>query len=64
MGKYHRKVLLKKKKGYKTTRVSRPKTFKTEDAANKYAKENEMKDYKLVNLSIGPSTPKIKIVPN
>ena len=32
-------------------RVSRPKTFKTEEAANVWAKENGLKDFKVENLA-------------
>lgn len=44
-------------------RISRPKTFATEDAANAYAKENGIASFKLVNLkSEAASTKKIRIV--
>lgn len=44
-------------------RSSRPKTFATEDAANKYAKENGITSFKLVNMkSEAASTKKLKIV--
>lgn len=41
-------------------RKKRPKTFKSKDAARKYAESKGIKNYKLVNLAI-PSK-KIKIV--
>lgn len=42
---------------------SRPKTFKTEEAAKAYAEKKELKNYKLVNLKSAESNiKKIKIV--
>ena len=43
-------------------RAKRPKTFKSEASANSYAEQKGMKDFKLVNISINPLKPKIKIV--
>ncbi|MFP4111806.1 MAG: hypothetical protein ACLFPQ_05525 [Candidatus Woesearchaeota archaeon] len=41
----------------------RPKTFKSEEEAIKYAKENSIKNYKLINLwDAKPSKRKIRIV--
>ena len=43
-------------------RKARPKTFKSEEAAKKYAEANNIKDYKLVNIkSTASKTKKIKI---
>ena len=41
---------------------SRPKTFKTEEAANKYAENRGLKDYKLVDLCSKEKKHKFKIV--
>ncbi len=42
---------------------SRPKTFKSEEAAKAYAETNKIKQYTLKNLRTNPNaTPKIKIV--
>ena len=44
-------------------RVAKPKTFKTEDAAKKYAESKGIKSYKLVDLQeLNPDRTKIKIV--
>ncbi len=44
-------------------RKSRPKTFKTEEAAKKYAETKGLKEYKLVNMKSPESKDKkIKIV--
>ena len=44
-------------------REKRPKTFKSEDEATKYAKENNIKNYKLVDLwDAKPDRKKIRIV--
>ena len=64
MVKVHTRVKRKIGPGYNSTRTTRPKTFNNEDSANKYAKDKGIKDYTLVNMSIGPSTPKLKIVEN
>ena len=47
----------------KRNKPDRPKTFKTEDAAKKYAEGKGIKSYKLTNLKSTTSTQKkIKIV--
>ena len=44
-------------------REKRPKTFKTEEAAKKYAEQKGIKSYKLVNLrSSGSKRKKLRIV--
>lgn len=44
-------------------RVAKPKTFKTEEAAKKYAETKGIKNYKLVDLQeLNPAKSKIKIV--
>ncbi|MFH0979120.1 MAG: hypothetical protein V1837_07530 [Candidatus Woesearchaeota archaeon] len=44
-------------------RASRPKTFKTEDAANKWAEQKGLKNFTLVNLkNEESSTKEIKVV--
>ncbi|MDD3175902.1 MAG: hypothetical protein PHU51_05480 [Candidatus Nanoarchaeia archaeon] len=44
-------------------RLPKPKTFKTEEAANKWAKEQGYTDYKLENLkSTESSTKKIRVI--
>ena len=44
-------------------REQRPKTFKTEEAAKKYAEQKGIKNYKLVNLrSSGSKRKKLRIV--
>jgi len=62
MGRIHtrqaRKLRMAKVKG--RNRKKRPKTFKTEESAKKYAESKGLKNYKLVNISI--SSKKIKIV--
>ncbi|MFT4312883.1 MAG: hypothetical protein ACMXYA_00580 [Candidatus Woesearchaeota archaeon] len=46
-------------------RQSRPKTFKTQEAANAYAKEKGLKNYSLKNLrSESASSAKYRIVVN
>ncbi len=48
---------------YFNTRKSRPKTFKSEEAAKKYAEEHNLKDYEIENLKSSDSTKKkIRIV--
>jgi len=56
-----------KREKYRKTRTrrprKRPKTFKTEEAAKKWAEKKGIKDYKLVNLkSPEAETKKIKVV--
>ncbi|MAG19868.1 hypothetical protein CL618_00350 [archaeon] len=41
----------------------KPKTFKTEESAKKYAEFKGIKKYKLVNLRISEDKKKLKIVP-
>ena len=64
MGKLHtrqkRKLRMAKIKG--RNRKAKPKTFKSNESAKKYAEVKGIKDYKLVNLSINPNKNKIKIV--
>ncbi len=44
-------------------KVKRPKTFKTEESAKKYAEKHKIKDYKLVNLRSAESEDKkLKII--
>lgn len=53
------------KSGVVKTRISRPKTFKTEESAKKYAESNGIKKYELVNIKGEFSkVKKIKIVTN
>ena len=40
---------------------SRPKTFRTEEAARKYAEEQGMKEFSLVNLSPRQNVMKIRV---
>lgn len=44
-------------------RLKRPKTFKTEEAAKKWAEANGVKAYSLENLKEGKKEKKIRIVP-
>tara|TARA_Y100000310_G_scaffold344724_2_gene459056 strand:+ start:240 stop:431 length:192 start_codon:yes stop_codon:yes gene_type:complete len=44
------------------TRTKRPKTFKSEDQAKKYAEKNSIKDYQLLDICISPVKKKLKIV--
>ena len=65
MGKLHtrqaRKLRMAKVKG--RHRKTRPKTFKTEEKAKKYAEAKGIKNYKLVDLQeLNPNRNKIKIV--
>jgi len=47
----------------KKSRKKRPKTFKSEEAAKKYAEAKGIKNYKLVDLQpFNPKRTKIKIV--
>ena len=47
----------------KKNRKKRPKTFKSEEAAKKYAEAKGLKNYKLVDiLELNPNKCKIKIV--
>jgi|TARA_B100001964_G_scaffold242946_1_gene319351 hypothetical protein len=64
MGKLHtrqaRKLRMAKVKG--RHRKTRPKTFKTEESAKKYAETKGIKNYKFVDLAISPNKNKIKVV--
>lgn len=42
-------------------RAARPKTFKTQESAETYAKENGMKDYTIVNLQPNKEIAKFRI---
>ena len=48
--------------GIPRNRAIRPKTFKSEDAAKKYAEANSLKNYKLVDICVSPVKQKYKIV--
>ena len=49
----------------KKNRKKRPKTFKSEEAAKKYAEAKGLKNYKLVDLQpFNPKKTKIKVVVN
>jgi hypothetical protein len=52
----------KRKPKYGRGRPTRPKTFKTEEAAKKWAESNKIADYKLVDLKEGKKERKIKVV--
>lgn len=52
----------KRKPKYGRGRLPRPKTFSTEAAAKKWAEENKVKDYELVNLKEGMKKSKIRVV--
>ena len=50
-------------KSTRKPRKKRPKTFKSEEAAKKYAESKGLKNYKLVDLQeFNPNKSKIKIV--
>ena len=53
----------KRKPKYGRGRQKRPKTFRTEEAAKKWAEASKIKDYILVNLKEGKKGKKIKVVP-
>jgi len=56
---YKKDILLKRGRN----RKARPKTFGSEEAANKYAEENRIKSYSLFNMKSSESSEKkIKIV--
>ena len=42
--------------------LPRPKTFKSEEAAKKYAEVHKIKEYSLKNISTSSKNPKIKII--
>lgn len=46
----------------KCVRKARPKTFKSEEAANAWAKEQGIEKYELVNLRLSDVDKKIKVV--
>lgn len=65
MAKVHTRVKrkLRMKINRKRNRQPRPKTFKSEEAAKKYAEAKGIKSYKLINLKSSSSkTKKLKIV--
>ena len=53
------------KRGVQTKkRKKRPKTFKSEESAKKWAENNKIKDYELINLKSSESkTKKIRVIP-
>jgi hypothetical protein len=56
-----RKLKMRRVKG--RNRTKRPKTFKSEEAAKKYAEAKGIKNYKLIDLQeLNPNRNKIKIV--
>lgn len=54
---------VKHKPKYGRDRNKRPKTFKTEEAAKKWAEENKISKYTLVDLKEGKEENKIRVVP-
>lgn len=52
----------KRKPKYGRDRAKRPKTFKTEEAAKKWAESQKMKGYSIVNMHPGRKTGKIRVV--
>jgi len=52
----------KRKPHYGRERQKRPKTFRTEEAAKKWAEAGKIKDYELVNLKEGKKEKKIRVV--
>lgn len=53
----------KRKPKYGRQRAGRPKTFKSEDTAKKWAEANKIADYELVDLKEGKKENKIRVVP-
>jgi hypothetical protein len=53
----------KRKPKYGRDRPERQKTFKTEEAARKWAEANKISDYVLVDMKEGKKERKIKVVP-
>ena len=53
----------KRKPHYGRERNPRPKSFRTEESARKWAEENKIKDYDLVNMKEGKQEKKIRVVP-
>ena len=63
MGSRYYTKRLRVKAERKKRRPARLKTFKSEEAAKKYAEAKKLKDYRLVNLRLDPKAkPKIKVV--
>lgn len=65
MAKIHTRLKrkLRMKVSRKRNRAPRPKTFKTEEAAKRYAEAKGIKDYKLVNLrSSSSKRKKLRII--
>ena len=65
MAKLHTRLKrkLRMKLNRRRNRISRPKTFKTEEAAKRYAEAKGIKDYTAVNLkSTTSKTKKLRIV--
>jgi hypothetical protein len=52
----------KRKPKYGRQRAKRAKTFKSEEAAKKWAESKKMKNYELVDLKKGKKERKIKVV--
>ncbi len=52
----------KRKPKYGRDRQKRPRTFKSEESAKKWAEANKIKDYKLVDLKEGKKEKKIRVV--
>ena len=52
----------KRKPSYGRGRAKRPKTFKSAEAAKKWAEENKIKGYELVDLKEGQKENKIRVV--
>lgn len=46
----------------KRIKKNRPKTFRNEESAKKYAESKGMKNYDLINLKIGGNQKKLKVV--
>lgn len=53
-----------KKKAKTRRKRSRPKSFKTEESAKKWAEANKIKDYKLKNLKSSESKEKKLVIVN
>ncbi len=61
---YIKRIFMRKRKPhYGRDRAVRPKTFKTEEGARKWAEANKIKSYDLVDLKEGKKERKIKVVP-
>ncbi len=46
----------------KRIKKNRPKTFKNEESANRYAESKGIKSYNLVNLKLGGNQKKLKVI--